>query len=64
MSSPDGGPKRAVVLAYPLELDGKKHDPDSTVELPAEDARQLVQDGRARWSESSTPASRSKAKES
>jgi hypothetical protein len=40
---------RAVVLAYPLERDGVMHAPDSRLELPLEDARQLVQEGRARW---------------
>lgn len=45
---------RQVVLAYPREINGKLHDPDSTVELPAQGfdgAKQLVREGRARWPE-------------
>lgn len=53
-------PTRAVVLAYPLELDGTTHDAGATVDLRAEqgnepfatpNARQLVRDGRARYAD-------------
>lgn len=54
MTSTDKG-TRTVELAYPLDVDGTRHEPDSTVELPAEKARLLVQDGRARWADN-TPA--------
>lgn len=40
---------RSVELAYPLERNGTRYVPDSTVTLPVEEAKQLVRDGRARW---------------
>jgi hypothetical protein len=40
---------RTVELAYPLDYDGTRYEPDATVTLPADKARQLVTDGRARW---------------
>lgn len=68
-------PTRAVVLAYPLELDGTTHEAGATVDLRADqgnerygtpNARQLVRDGRARYAdegeqveESSPPPPRS-----
>lgn len=55
MTVPDG-PTRAVELAYPLERDGVRYAPDSTVELPTDEAKQLVRDGRARWSTNNTNA--------
>lgn len=48
MSSPDTQ-LLTVELAYPLQRDGKQHKPDAVVELPADEARQLVRDGYARW---------------
>lgn len=44
-------PTRTVELAYPLDHDGVRYDPDARVELPADKARQLVNDGRARWAD-------------
>lgn len=49
MSDPNSGPVQAVELAYPLVRDGQRYEPDAVVELPRDDARQLVQDGLARW---------------
>jgi hypothetical protein len=51
-------PTRSVVLAYPLELDGVQHEPDQTVDLPADEAKQLVRDGRARFTTQDTAAGR------
>lgn len=47
---------RSVELAYPLEHEGVRHEPDAVVELPAHKAKQLVTDGRARWPGSPPPA--------
>lgn len=39
---------KQVTLAYPLERDGKKHRPDTTISLPDAEADRLVFDGLAR----------------
>lgn len=47
-----------VQLAYPfIDEAGKVHDPDSMIDLPDDQATQLIRDGRAR-----TPETRSSAK--
>jgi hypothetical protein len=38
-----------VELAYPATVDGKDYAPDDVVELDRVEARQYVQEGRARW---------------
>lgn len=48
---------RTVELAYPLEHDGDRYEPDATVDLPVDQAKQLVRDGRARWPGEPTAAS-------
>lgn len=40
---------RSVELAYHLERNGTRFEPNSTVTLPINEAKQLVRDGRARW---------------
>lgn len=45
-----------VELAYPLDYNGQRYEPDAVVELPNDKAMQLVQDGRARWAAQDAPA--------
>jgi len=44
-----GQPTRRVELASPRTINGTDYPPDAVVTLPAEEARRLVRDGRARW---------------
>ena len=37
-----------ITFAYPVDVDGKTYDPDQTVELADEQARPLIDAGRAR----------------
>lgn len=60
MSNPTTEPVRAVALAYPLDYNGTHYDPDQVVELPEQFAKQLVSDGRARWSDGGTASAPAK----
>lgn len=62
MTSPEAGPVKAVELAYPLEREGVRHECDAVVELPADEATQLVRDGRARWPQEQTTKAGAKAR--
>ena len=41
----------SVTLAYTLTVEGTEYAPDTTVELPARVALDLVRRGRARWAD-------------
>lgn len=53
-----------VTLAYPYtDAEGKSYDADKAVDLPEEEATQLVRDGRARVEDGSSSTKSSKKQE-
>lgn len=65
MTQPDAGATQQVVLAHPMEINGKQYQADDVVEVPATqgngrygtpNAAQLIRDGHARPHDQATRA--------